>query len=124
MPFLTGPRFIENPEQLQLYRPFTRLHPLPPVRPSTPAGLPQRDTDPQWLTAPSRAADDVVAVPEAERVGGLSVQLDIGIERRRSFWWRLSLSLVARRLGRWLTRWAVRNICAAATLPTNPHPAV
>jgi hypothetical protein len=57
-----------------------------------------------------RPADDVVATPEAEksgiesvileRVGGVSVQLDINIERRRWLWWRLALSMVVRRLGR------------------------
>jgi hypothetical protein len=42
--------------------------------------------------------DDVVAVTEAERVGGVSLQLDIAVERRRWLWWHLALRLVARRL--------------------------
>jgi hypothetical protein len=101
MPFLTNGRFINDPAQLQeLYRPFCRLPPPPPVRPSAPDGLAQRDTEPPGLSVVSDAPTGLPAVPEAERVGGLSVQLDIGIERRRSFWWRLSLSLVVRRLGR------------------------
>jgi hypothetical protein len=56
--------------------------------------------DAQGLALPSRPAQDVVAVPEAARVGGVSMQLDIAGERRRSHWWRLALSLVVRRLGR------------------------
>jgi hypothetical protein len=101
MPFLTNGRFINDPAQMQdLYRPFCRLPPPPPVRPSAPVGLAQRDTDPEGLVVVSRPADDVVASPEAERVGGVSVQLDVAISRRRFFWWRLALSLVVRRLGR------------------------
>jgi hypothetical protein len=107
MPFLTGPRFIENPDQLQLYRPFCRLHPPPPVRPSVPPRADVVAVEPSTAAAVSRPADDrdrsgdlAVAAPEAERVGGVSLQLDIGIEPRRSFWWRLALSLVVRRLGR------------------------
>jgi hypothetical protein len=36
----------------------------------------------------------------------------------------LAASLVVKRLGHQLACWAVRNICPAATLPTNPHPLV
>jgi hypothetical protein len=46
----------------------------------------------------TEAPTGVVASPEAERVGGVSVQLDVGVERRRSFFWRLALRLVVRRL--------------------------
>ena len=35
----------------------------------------------------------------AERLGGITMQLNIAVERRRSFWWRFTLSLrFARRL--------------------------
>jgi len=27
--------------------------------------------------------------PRAERLGGVTVQLDVAVERRRTFWWRL-----------------------------------
>jgi hypothetical protein len=46
------------------------------------------------------APTGLVASPEAARAGGVSVQLDIHVERRRFFWWRLGLRFVARRLGR------------------------
>jgi hypothetical protein len=72
--------------------------PRPPKPPSAPVGIAQCDTDPQGLATASKPADDVVAAPEAERVGGVSVQLDIAVERRRWFWWHLALRLVARRL--------------------------
>jgi hypothetical protein len=57
-----------------------------------------RSVESSTAPAASEPADDVVAVPEAARVGGLSVQLDIAVERRRRFFWRLALSAVVRRL--------------------------
>jgi hypothetical protein len=75
-----------------------RRRPLPPGPPSTPVGLTQRDPEPQGLAVVSKPADDDVAAVEAERVGGVSLQLDIHVERRRFFWWRLMASLVVRRL--------------------------
>jgi hypothetical protein len=53
-------------------------------------------TDPQGLIVASKPADDDVAASEAVR--GISQQLDVAVERRRSWWWRLALTLVARRL--------------------------
>jgi hypothetical protein len=47
-------------------------------------------------TVEAKPADAHVSSPEV--VGGVSVQLDIAVERRRSHWWRLALRLVARRL--------------------------
>jgi hypothetical protein len=112
MPFLTGPRFIENPDQLQLYRPFCRLHPPPPVRPSVPVRADVGATEPQGLAVPSRPADGDLSVPigtdkldvgtivpEAKRVGGVEMHLDISVWRLPHLW-RLALSFVARRLGR------------------------
>jgi hypothetical protein len=49
--------------------------------------------DAQGLAVVSKPAEDVVAAPEVKRVGGVSVQLDIAVERRRSFWWRLVAKL-------------------------------
>jgi hypothetical protein len=104
-PFLTSVAQVEALPPFGVYR-----RPRPPEPPSTPVGLAQRDTGSQGLTVVSRPADDVVAAPEAEkpgieptileRVAGVSVQLDIAVERRRFFWWRLALSMVVRRLGR------------------------
>jgi hypothetical protein len=35
----------------------------------------------------------VPTLAEVERLGGISMQLDIAVERRRSFWWRLVAKL-------------------------------
>jgi hypothetical protein len=95
-----GP-FLTSVAQVAALPPLgARRRPPPPVPPSEPVGLAQRDTDPEVRAVVSKPADDVVAVPEAERVGGVSLQLDVAVERRRWLFWRLALSLVVRRLGR------------------------
>jgi hypothetical protein len=66
-----------------------------PPRPSVPA---EDDGGRPMVQVATEAPTGVVASPEAERVGGVSVQLDVGVERRRSFFWRLALRLVVRRL--------------------------
>jgi hypothetical protein len=109
--------FITHPAQLAALPPLgaRRRPPLPP--PSTPSSMTQRHAGTEGLAVVSEPADDDVAVPglsgndnlrkpiqllsrvnKAEQVGGVSVQLDIAVERQRWFWWRLALRLVARRL--------------------------
>ena len=86
--------------QLQLYR----------ARKQAEVGVVQRDTDqpsppppvpppvPAVETATAEPPTGLVRLPEPKQVGGVSMQLDVSVERRRSFWWRLAVSLVARRL--------------------------
>jgi hypothetical protein len=49
------------------------------------------------IVADSIPAEYVPAIPQppvaAERLGGVTVQLDVALERRRSFWWRLVAKL-------------------------------
>lgn len=86
------------------WEPPSSLRPTPPRRPPVPPARPVSAdvvaAEPQIAAVASEPADDDVVGPEAERVGGVSIQLDIAVERRRSFWWRLALSMVVRRLGR------------------------
>jgi hypothetical protein len=86
------------------WEPSSGLRPTPPrpppKRPSKPVSADVVAAQSSTAPAASKPADDDVAAPEAQRVGGVSVQLDIAVERRRSFWWRLALSMVVRRLGR------------------------
>jgi hypothetical protein len=93
----SGSPFLTDPDQLRFYRPFCRLRPPPPVRPVSREIVadPIPEYPPAIAEAPRAAADDV-RLSELKR--GVSVQLDIAVERRRFFWWRLALSLVARRL--------------------------
>jgi hypothetical protein len=95
--------FIREPEQLAWWVPLTPRPVPPPVRPSVPVS---RDIEvgrsgPPPLPAIPEAPRAAVAVSQGngdltKRRGGLSVHLDINVERRRSFWWRLALSLVVR----------------------------
>ena len=104
----SGSSFITHPAQLQSLPPFGRLRPLPPKPPrgglsaidagtaDKPSSEPVRDD--VGARAPTLPETGLARLPEAKRVGGVSVQLDIAVERRRFFWWRLALSLVVRRL--------------------------
>jgi len=49
-------------------------------------------------TVEAKPAEDDVAATEAQRVAGVAVELNVEVTRRRWFWWRLALRLVARRL--------------------------
>jgi hypothetical protein len=86
--------FITSVNQLQSLPPLgARRRRLPPGLPSVPVRDDVGANDAQGLAVVSKPADDVVAAPEVKRVGGVSVQLDIAVERRRSFWWRLVAKL-------------------------------
>jgi hypothetical protein len=84
----------EMAAQLQLYR----------ARKKAEVGLdiaskPDLPEPPPMVPVATEAAPTgLVRLSEAKRVGGVSVQLDVSVERRRSFWWRLAVSLMARRL--------------------------
>jgi len=54
--------------------------------------------DAQGLTVVSKPADDDVASAEAERATGVSMRLDVYLERRRSWFWRLAAMFTVRRL--------------------------
>ena len=81
-----------TPVYLPLYRPFpTSL--VPPRAPALPPQVPvSRDIvpDPNPRDMPPAISEPPVV---AERLGGVTMQLDIAVERRRSFWWRLVAKL-------------------------------
>ena len=91
------------PQYLPLYRPFPASlvsRPPVPVRdavevPSPPVatGASVASQGHTALQAMQNACSDRERSTEAVRRGGLTVQLDIAVERRRSFWWRLVAKL-------------------------------
>jgi hypothetical protein len=94
------------------WEPASTLWATPPRRPAKPVSADvaaaESPTAPAVLEASEGLADSVslgdgigglTASPEAERLHGVAVQLDIGVTRRRLHWWRLAASLVVRRLG-------------------------
>lgn len=101
VPFLTN-RFLTTPEEVErLYRPLGWLPSPPPVQPSVPVSRDVPASPTPVVAEPSRPLEALAATPPVSvRQSGLTVQLDINVERRRSWWWRLALSLVVRRLCR------------------------
>ena len=80
------------------YRPppmlYSSLRPYRPPVPRKPATTPTTEivrTEP--YEAPVAVERRPVAPAAVERLGGISMQLDIAVERRRSFWWRLVAKL-------------------------------
>jgi hypothetical protein len=106
----SGSPFITDPAQLAALPPLSRRRRLPPKPPSLPnlENVAASDSgalvatvaasDAQVANVASKPADDDVRLPEAKRMGGVSMQLDVAVERRRSWFWRLAVSLVVRRL--------------------------
>jgi hypothetical protein len=101
--------FITHPDQIWTLPPLGGLRggagvngaiqAPPPKLPPAPVSRDVSPSEPQGLAVPSSMSNDTLEQPpEAERVHGVSVQLDIAVERRRSYWWRLALTFVARRL--------------------------
>lgn len=114
-----GPSVVVTAAQIQqamdgvcrpmTWTPWWATSTLRPTRPSEIKGyLPQgqitSEKQSQRLSAP--VSRDIVPdpIPEypptiteppraAERLGGITVQLDVAVERRRSFWWRLVAKL-------------------------------
>jgi hypothetical protein len=89
----------EMAHQLALYRkkkaaPGRSVSIGPERRPEPPVPPPV----PVVETTTAEPPAGLVRLPEPKQVSGVSVQLDVSVERRRSFWWRLAVSLVARRL--------------------------
>jgi hypothetical protein len=103
-PFPVDPAFQEL--RLWMMRPpFCRLHPAPPVRPCEPVSddvaPPESPADSNVIVASESPTAPHKVIEDAGGGGrGVTMQLDIAVERRRSFWWRLAASLVIRRLGR------------------------
>jgi hypothetical protein len=89
MPFLTG-RFLTDPDQLQWYRPLYRIPSQPPPQPVSGDIAPPEPPASESLVEPPAAA---------ERLGGVTMRLDISVWRLPHLW-RLVVSFVARRLGR------------------------
>jgi hypothetical protein len=102
----SGP-FLTSVAQVEALPPFGVYRPPPPVRPAGRTSADVVALDGPLAIEPNlpacrkiEASEGVVAPPpEAQRVSGVSVQLDIAVERRRFFWWHLALSMVVRRLG-------------------------
>ena len=86
--------FITNVNQLGAYRPLTRT--MPPKQPVSRDIV--ADPIPEYLPAITEAPRASEGLTAPEVVHGVSVQLDIAVERRRSWFWRLALSMVVRRL--------------------------
>jgi hypothetical protein len=110
--------FMTNPAELRRYRARKKadlsvahrdtgdlLH--PPAVPERDAVPVRDDGGPPMVQIAAEAPTGLVrntarygSIPHLlpEAVRGMSLQLDIGVERRRSFWWRLALRLAVRRL--------------------------
>jgi hypothetical protein len=83
------------------WEPPSTLWATPPRPPKPPAPV-RADVvaaEPSTASVVLEASEGVVAPPpEAERVHGMALQLEVGVTRRRSHWWRLVLSAYVRRL--------------------------
>jgi hypothetical protein len=102
---MEAPRFGYRPPPHPLFHSLLRASAPPkPVGRTAPAPAAQpprlcvrRRTSPPAASEGHAVAPEVgTAVPtlaEVERLGGISMQLDIAVERRRSFWWRLVAKL-------------------------------
>jgi hypothetical protein len=81
------------------YVPLGMRRPTPPKPPSEAARADVEASGSQVAVTLRNGDLGVVAAPEPEQVVGVTLQLDIAVERRRSFWWRLRAALQVRRLG-------------------------
>jgi hypothetical protein len=86
---MSAPRFGYRPPPHPLFHSLLRAS--APPKPPKPTGTEMVGTA---VPTPPVAVERPPAAPEAvERLGGVSMQLDIAVERRRSFWWRLVAKL-------------------------------
>ena len=84
-----APRFGYRPPPHPLF--VSLLRASAPPKPSQPPTTQIAPAEPYEAPAPVAAAPAAAAA--VERLGGISMQLDIAVERRRSFWWRLVAKL-------------------------------
>jgi hypothetical protein len=94
--------FMTNPAELQRYRARKKASDSVAHRETIDhqrAAVPVRhDGGPALVPVAAEAPTALARLPESTRVGGVSVQLDVAVERRRLWFWRLALHFVVRRL--------------------------